>query len=127
MIIADPTGLCFGVRRAIEQLESTLLSVIGLQQEARFIIRRRLRLKRWGCCLWMGRIQCHWAESSLFEPTGGPVELQVLQDRSALVVDGTCPFVRTAQQRAKTLSDEGYRVLILGDKNHPGVRDSRLY
>ena len=38
------------------------------------------------------------------------------------VVDGTCPFVKTAQKRAKDLSSEGYVVVISGDRHHPEVR-----
>lgn len=125
LIIADPTGLCFGVRRAIEQLESTLLS----QREVYCLgspihnPQEVTRLEKMGLLLVDRADQVPLGGVVFIRAHGvGPVELQVLQDRSALVVDGTCPFVRTAQQRAKSLSDEGYRVVILGDKNHPEVR-----
>jgi 4-hydroxy-3-methylbut-2-enyl diphosphate reductase len=45
-----------------------------------------------------------------------------LTDRASLVVDGTCPFVGNAQERAESLSREGYKVVILGDSGHPEVR-----
>ena len=125
LIIADPTGLCFGVRRAIEQLESTLLSQRSVYCLGSPIHNPQevTRLEKMGLLLVDGADQVPLGGVVFIRAHGvGPVELQVLQDRSALVVDGTCPFVRTAQQRAKTLSDEGYRVLILGDKNHPEVR-----
>ena len=125
LIIADPTGLCFGVRRAIEQLESTLLSQRSVYSLGSPIHNPQevTRLEKMGLLLVDGADQVPLGGVVFIRAHGvGPVELQVLQDRSALVVDGTCPFVRTAQQRAKTLSDEGYRVLILGDKNHPEVR-----
>jgi len=38
------------------------------------------------------------------------------------IVDATCPFVKKAQRYARLLSEKGYQVLILGDKNHPEVR-----
>jgi 4-hydroxy-3-methylbut-2-enyl diphosphate reductase len=38
------------------------------------------------------------------------------------VIDATCPFVKKAQQYAKLLKENGYHVVILGDKNHPEVR-----
>lgn len=125
LIIADPTGLCFGVRRAIEKLESTLLakrevyclgSPIHNPQEV-------TRLEKMGLQLADKAEQVPYGAVVFIRAHGvGPVDLQILEERSALVVDGTCPFVRTAQQRAKSLSDEGYRVVILGDKNHPEVR-----
>jgi 4-hydroxy-3-methylbut-2-enyl diphosphate reductase len=38
------------------------------------------------------------------------------------IIDATCPFVKKAQQYAKLLKEKGYRVVILGDKDHPEVR-----
>ncbi len=38
------------------------------------------------------------------------------------LVDATCPFVKKAQRFTKTLSEEGYQVLIIGDREHPEVQ-----
>jgi 4-hydroxy-3-methylbut-2-enyl diphosphate reductase len=38
------------------------------------------------------------------------------------IVDATCPFVTKAQRYAKLLSDDGYQVVILGDRDHPEVK-----
>ncbi len=38
------------------------------------------------------------------------------------VIDATCPFVKKAQNFAQVLNDEGYQVLIIGDKEHPEVQ-----
>ncbi len=38
------------------------------------------------------------------------------------VIDATCPFVKKAQNYAKVLRDEGYQVLIIGDRLHPEVQ-----
>jgi 4-hydroxy-3-methylbut-2-enyl diphosphate reductase len=38
------------------------------------------------------------------------------------LIDATCPFVKKAQNFTKKLRDEGYQVLIIGDKNHPEVQ-----
>jgi 4-hydroxy-3-methylbut-2-enyl diphosphate reductase len=38
------------------------------------------------------------------------------------VVDATCPHVRKAQSSAKMLADEGYQVVIIGEKHHPEVK-----
>jgi 4-hydroxy-3-methylbut-2-enyl diphosphate reductase len=43
------------------------------------------------------------------------------------VVDATCPFVKKAQHYAKLLRDEGYRVVILGDNEHPEVKGLMSY
>ncbi len=38
------------------------------------------------------------------------------------IIDATCPYVKRAQQFAKKLVDDGYRVIIIGEKNHPEVQ-----
>jgi 4-hydroxy-3-methylbut-2-enyl diphosphate reductase len=43
------------------------------------------------------------------------------------IVDATCPFVTSAQEKAAGLCDAGYLVIILGDKDHPEVSALRSY
>jgi 4-hydroxy-3-methylbut-2-enyl diphosphate reductase len=43
------------------------------------------------------------------------------------VVDATCPFVTSAQEKAARLKEEGYTVIILGDRDHPEVLALRSY
>ena len=38
------------------------------------------------------------------------------------IIDATCPFVKKAQQYARKLVEEGYQVVIVGDKQHPEVK-----
>lgn len=38
------------------------------------------------------------------------------------IVDATCPFVKKAQRFAQTLKEEGYQLVIVGDRNHPEVQ-----
>jgi len=38
------------------------------------------------------------------------------------IIDATCPFVKNAQHYAKLLKENGYQVVILGDRNHPEVK-----
>jgi len=38
------------------------------------------------------------------------------------VVDATCPFVKKAQHFARALKDEGYQIVIVGDREHPEVQ-----
>lgn len=41
--------------------------------------------------------------------------------RGLSVVNATCPFVKQAQERAKQLEDEGYSVVVVGEREHPEV------
>ncbi len=58
------------------------------------------------------------------------IPLQHLQRISSMgyeIIDATCPFVKKAQYYAKLLRDEGYQVIILGEKNHPEVQSLLSY
>ena len=37
------------------------------------------------------------------------------------MIDATCPFVTAAQEKAARLKDDGYLVVILGERDHPEV------
>ncbi len=127
-VMADPTGLCFGVRRAIDQLEDALRlhgevyalgSPIHNPQEVR-------RLEK--CGLRVVRTPQEVPEGgTVFIRAHGvpPEDLDLLQVRHTNLVDGTCPFVRKAQEEAKRLSREGYFVVIVGDTDHPEVKGIR--
>lgn len=43
------------------------------------------------------------------------------RQRGLTVIDGTCPFVKKAQDKAAELVAAGYRLYILGDASHPEV------
>ncbi len=125
LVVASPTGLCFGVRRAIDQLEKALAehgtvyslgSPIHNPQEVERLAGLGLRLAE--------NASDVPEEAVAFVRAHGvaPAELSELKRRCSVVVDGTCGHVRAAQQRAESLSHEGYRVVIFGDSNHPEVR-----
>ncbi len=42
-------------------------------------------------------------------------------------IDATCPFVRRVRKKAKFLQKNGYKVVIVGDKNHPEVKSVLSY
>lgn len=125
VVIASPTGLCFGVRRAIDALEKVLRergtvysigSPIHNPQEVE-------RLKG------LGLVVVHSLDhvppgSPIFVRAHGiaPSIMDIAMSRGGEVVDGTCPFVRKAQERARELSASGYPVVIVGDADHPEVR-----
>jgi 4-hydroxy-3-methylbut-2-enyl diphosphate reductase len=52
---------------------------------------------------------------------------QKLEKKGCEIIDATCPFVKKAQYYAKLLSEEGYQVVILGEKNHPEVKSLMSY
>lgn len=125
LLPADPTGLCFGVRRAIEALEAALAEhgtvyalgspihnpqeVARLTGQGLVVVEKAEDVPEGGVAF----VRAHGV---------GPGIVEELRRRSALVVDGTCPFVRRAQERASLLESEGYRVFLVGDRDHPEVQ-----
>ena len=43
------------------------------------------------------------------------------KSKNITVIDTTCPFVTKIHNLAKDFSDKGYRIIVIGDKNHPEV------
>lgn len=128
LIFVEPKGFCFGVRRAITALEESLEShgrvyalgsPIHNPQEVERLLSKGLEI----------------IETPSEMPPGGTVFIRAhgisdcvmeeLRARNARVLDGTCPFVSRAKEKAALLAREGYTVLILGNKDHPEVRALR--
>jgi small subunit ribosomal protein S1 len=51
----------------------------------------------------------------------GPDVFNKAKEMGLQIIDATCPFVKKAQELAKELSDQGYQVVVVGDKEHPEV------
>ncbi|HEY3243553.1 MAG TPA: 4-hydroxy-3-methylbut-2-enyl diphosphate reductase [Phycisphaerae bacterium] len=51
-----------------------------------------------------------------------PEAMAALRARTPNVVDATCVLVRRAQNAVKQLHEQGYRVIIIGDAQHPEVQ-----
>ena len=51
-----------------------------------------------------------------------PRMLEELRKRNYTIVDATCPRVRRAQRYVEKLINEGYHVVIVGEKDHPEVK-----
>ena len=51
-----------------------------------------------------------------------PEMLQAVKDRGLMMTDATCTLVKKAQEFVKKLHEEGYKVVLIGDANHPEVK-----
>lgn len=130
VLLADPTGFCFGVRRAIEALEEALEehgriyslgSPIHNPQEVG-------RLQDRGLVVVEEPSEVPEGEVVFIRAHGvAPQVEKALVDRGCHVLDGTCPFVRKARERGEFLVSEGYDVFLVGDPDHPEVQGMRGY
>ena len=57
-------------------------------------------------------IRSHGVSKDVFE---------YLTNKGLIVINATCPFVTNIQKKVNKFSNEGYKIVILGDENHPEV------
>jgi 4-hydroxy-3-methylbut-2-enyl diphosphate reductase len=123
--VAAGSGVCFGVRRALELAEKALAEgrpvyclgpLIHNPQEVERLSAKGFRVIE-----------------SLDEAEGGgtllirshglqPDVVAEARRRSLHIIDATCPLVRRAQTLAAELQQAGYQVVVAGDEAHPEVR-----
>ncbi|EHG21872.1 4-hydroxy-3-methylbut-2-enyl diphosphate reductase [Selenomonas infelix ATCC 43532] len=124
VILAEHLGFCYGVKRAIEiarqnastdGTSSTLGPIIHNPQMVE-------RLKNEGVGT-VGSLDEMEDGLVIIRSHGvGPEVYEKAESRGVELVDATCPHVKKAQLSAKLLSEEGYTVVIIGEKNHPEVK-----
>jgi len=50
-----------------------------------------------------------------------PEVVEKANAKGLTIVDATCPFVKKSQQKAKSLVEEGYELIVIGEPTHPEV------
>ncbi len=131
IITAKTAGFCFGVKRAIDiafQIAKekrkgvyTLGSIIHNPQVVEMLKSKGI--------IPIDDIKARKDIKALIIRTHG-IPLYLLKEISSMgceIIDTTCPFVKKAQYYAKLLVEEGYQVVILGEKNHPEVKGLMSY
>lgn len=127
VILAKNAGFCFGVQRAVEE-------AIRIQKE------ENARIYTLGPLIHNNDVVKFLEENNIFSVELDDIDklnegdiivirshgvseevLSILSEKKLKVTDATCPFVTNIQKKVKKYSQEGYHIVILGDKNHPEV------
>ncbi len=122
--VARPNGFCFGVERAVRMtklgkkrfgrvytLGELVHNPLVLEELEREGIRtvRRVHQARGGALV----IRAH----------GCPPEALVrCKELGIKTIDATCPYVRKVQNVVRRMKEQGYLVVVVGERNHPEVR-----
>jgi 4-hydroxy-3-methylbut-2-enyl diphosphate reductase len=125
ILIAKTAGFCFGVKRAINIAidcndESGNIYTLGpiihnpqvvkkLEESSNVTSRENIDDMPSGTVI----LRSHGVKAQ---------EIDKARDKGLNVVDATCPFVKKTQDYVKSLSDEGYTVIVVGEKEHPEVQ-----
>ncbi len=124
IFLADKAGFCFGVKRAINTAFEAagkgrvycLGPLIHNPQEVERLRKAGVETVDDFSALKPGDfliIRSHGVPPAVFAEA---------RDRGLNIIDLTCPFVGKAQRDAGALKEEGYQVVVVGEKKHPEVQ-----
>ena len=117
-------GCCFGVNRAVKLTEEALLKGVPAYITGELVhndaITRKLSARGLREVKSIGEVK---GGMLIIRAHGiSPDERAKVEAKKIEIVDATCPIVRQAQIAAKKLEEEGYQVLIVGDKDHAEIK-----
>ncbi len=125
--LASSYGFCFGVKRAIRIAEQnpnskTFGPLIHNQDEIN-------RLKRGYGVTYVDKMsEIEPNESVVVRTHGIPKdEFKILKEQKNNIIDATCPYVTKPQNIVEEMSNQGYDIVIFGDKNHPEIKGVMSY
>jgi 4-hydroxy-3-methylbut-2-enyl diphosphate reductase len=124
VLVAEKCGFCPGVRNAITLAKKTIQGkkevhslgpIIHNEEVVRQLAQAGLKTIDSVDQISTGTvlIRSHGATQK---------EIQTLEKKGVNIVDATCVLVKRVQKIARVLHEEGYKVVIIGDKNHPEVK-----
>ncbi len=124
VVVSQNCGFCHGVRNAINMAEKTLSEhknvyslgpIIHNKDEVERLAKDGLKT--------VDTIEHIPSGTVIIRSHGAaPEQLEKLREKGLNIVDATCVLVKKVQQIAKELEGDGYKVVVIGDANHPEVR-----
>lgn len=124
VLVAEKCGFCPGVRNAINLAHKTLAERKDVSSLGHIIHNEDVvsRLSKDGLKP-VETIDAIESGTVLIRSHGATLDqLDEIKQKGLQIVDATCVLVKRVQKIAQQLHEEGYRVLIIGDKDHPEVK-----
>ncbi|KJR41819.1 hydroxymethylbutenyl pyrophosphate reductase [Candidatus Magnetoovum chiemensis] len=126
--VAKRAGFCFGVKRAVKIAFDMASLKQGVYTLGPIIHNPQVVEKLEQKGVYSIEEPSINTKSVIIRTHGIPIEMfNKVSQIGIEVIDATCPFVKKAQEYAKLLRDQGYQVIILGDKDHPEVKSIMSY
>ena len=125
ILVSEYAGFCFGVERAINIVKSSAkdkqkIYTLGPLIHNPQVVRN---LEKKGVYVIEDIDKISDGDSVVIRSHGITKDIQnKLKKKNINIIDATCPYVKNAQEKAKYLKDEKYRVIIYGEKKHPEVK-----
>ncbi len=124
VVVAEKCGFCHGVKNAIRVAEQVLAEENDVYSLGPIIHNRDEveRLANIGLKT-VGKVEEIQSGTVLIRSHGAaPEQIAKLREKGLNIVDATCILVKRVQHIASELEKDGYKVVIIGEENHPEVR-----
>jgi len=124
VIVAKSSGFCPGVRNAINMAEKTLAKEKNVHSLGEIIHNKDVVQKLAGAGLKIAdKVEKIKAGTVIIRSHGATAaQIKKIENKGLKIVNATCVLVKRVQKIAKLLHTQGYKVVIIGDKDHPEVQ-----
>lgn len=122
--VAQNSGFCFGVKRALRKtFEAVKEKDNSIYTYGPLIHNKQVidKLKKSGVKS-VEKIDDAKDSTLIIRSHGIPLDIYDKAKMSNIeIIDATCPFVRRVQEIVKEYYNKGYKIIIIGNPNHPEV------
>jgi small subunit ribosomal protein S1 len=122
--LAEHRGFCFGVKRAVQIAEENSGKADRVYTLGPIIHNPQLveRLAHKGVLVADNLANVEDGTIIIRSHGVGPETYHQARDKHITILDATCPHVKKAQQAAHKMTQDGYHVIVVGEKSHPEVK-----
>lgn len=124
VLIAEKCGFCHGVRNAISVAEEILVKDDNVFSFGPIIHNPDVVDRLAGSGLkTVYKVEDIQSGTVLIRSHGAaPEQIKKLKEKGLNIIDATCILVKRVQRIAGELEKSGYRVVVIGEENHPEVK-----
>jgi len=124
VIVAQKCGFCPGVKNAISIAEEVLAEQKNVYSLGPVIHNKDVvqRLAKEGLKTVDSVDEIDSGTVLIRSHGAAPSQIAVIKEKGLKIADATCILVKRLQQIARDLQQSGYKVVVIGDANHPEVQ-----
>jgi len=126
--LAEHSGFCFGVKEALKKAEETIENNKGSERRiytcGPLIHNKSVtdELQDKGLGIINSPEEAEENSIVIVRSHGEPEDFyRRAKARKIEIIDATCPFVKRIQQLVREAKNQGYHIVVIGDRNHPEV------
>lgn len=123
ILVAKTAGFCFGVKKAIEKAncqDGEKIFTYGPIIHNKQVVED---LKKRGINVIEDLNEVNANDRIIVRSHGiSKLEYELIEKRGATIIDATCPYVKHIHKIVEQKYNEGYKIVIIGDQNHPEVK-----